>query len=56
MKKVRAKCGCEGCIFEHEDECPGYEDYQSTDKFEACSENGVQMIFVEGDDEDESRV
>lgn len=37
-----AKCGCEGCYYEHEDECPG----DTEPKLSACSENGAQKIFV----------
>lgn len=56
MKKVRAKCGCEGCIFEHSLECPGYDGTRP--ELEACTENGTAMILVSDDtgEEDESRV
>lgn len=49
LKLVRAKCGCDGCFFENETECPGFE----TDDFEACHKAGEHLIFVpdeEGDD------
>ena len=52
MKKVKAKCGCEGCIFEHEQDCPGFD--SSSKPLEACSENGIAMIFIkeEGDSDE----
>ena len=42
LKLVPAKCGCEGCFYEHEDKCPGDEEKD----FAKCSENGAQKIFV----------
>lgn len=51
LKLVPAKCGCDGCYYEDKDNCPGYEKVEGPHKFEACTENGAQKIFVkdEGD-------
>lgn len=46
LKKVKAKCGCEGCYYEDEDECPG----DNEPKLGACCDNGEHMIFVKGED------
>lgn len=41
-----AKCGCEGCIYEHEDKCPGDDE----PSLSACTKEDTSMIFVEEGD------
>ncbi len=53
IEVVRAKCGCVGCLFEDDPDCPG----KSEDKFEACTTaNGESGIFVKKEDKDEPGV
>ena len=47
LKLVHAKCGCDGCYFADKDDCPGDAD----NEFAACSENGIQKIFVPVEDD-----
>lgn len=54
MKLVPAKCGCEGCLYEYEDECPADDKVVGLN---ACTKDDKSMIFVdEEDEENESRV
>jgi len=50
LRLVPGKCGCEGCVFEDEKDCPGYGGLDDKNKFKACTENDTQMIFVKGED------
>ena len=50
-----AKCGCEGCVFEDQPECPGYETNR-VPHFENCSLEGRAMIFVKKENKDEPRI
>ena len=53
VKVVRAKCGCEGCLFEDDPDCPG----KKENNFEACTTaNGESGIIVKEEDNNESRV
>lgn len=46
------KCGCEGCVFDDEADCPGWSTkMDDKEKFKACTENGTHMIYVKGDND-----
>lgn len=47
LKLVPCKCGCEGCYYEHEFDCPWDKDK------EACVVDGTNMIFVKKEQNDE---
>ena len=48
VKLVKGKCGCQGCIYEHEDKCPADDKVEGLN---ACSDGDESMIFVEVSDE-----
>ncbi len=49
LKLVPAKCGCEGCYYEHDDTCPGDEE----PKLKACQIDGRNMIFIKSKEQDD---
>ena len=46
LKLKPGKCGCEGCFYEHNHNCPGDETLDN------CIVDGTAMIFVKEQDDE----
>lgn len=47
LKMVPCKCGCEGCYYEHDTDCPWDVNH------EACVVDGRNMIFVKPEEQND---